>query len=102
MKKIYKIYFDFDNNKKQKLLHQYFFNKFKKYEKRCKVIYVNKIFELDKLSLILSNKKKSFDLKIISFIDLQDFINEIQNDVLFYVKEKNKKIKINSDILPKI
>ena len=70
------------------------------YKKRIKVIYENKICNLNiikKWSIINSPK----DLKIISFVDLQYLNLMFENTGILHAKEINRAIKINSDILPK-
>ena len=99
MEKIYKL--SYKDNKNTNIIMNYFINK---YKKRCKVIYLNKIHELDKIDkfpLLLFNNNDSIKFKILSFVDLQDFKTEMENSNLLDIKEKYRSIKINSDILPK-
>ena len=99
MEKIYKL--SYKDNKNTNIIMNYFINK---YKKRCKVIYLNKIYELDKIDkfpLLLFNNNDSIKFKILSFVDLQDFKTEMENSNLLDIKEKYRSIKINSDILPK-
>ena len=99
MEKIYKL--SYKDNKNANIIMNYFINK---YKKRCKVIYLNKIYELDKIDkfpLLLFNNNDSIKFKILSFVDLQDFKTEMENSNLLDIKEKYRSIKINSDILPK-
>ena len=69
------------------------------YNKRTKVIYENKIYNLNiikKWQIINSFIK----FKIISFVDLQDLKLKFEDSGILYLEEKNRTIKINSDILP--
>ena len=96
MKKLYK--FDIILRERAIPYFDYFCNK---YKKRCKAIYKNKIYKLDKLHSLYFFENNNIKFTIITFVDLEHFKNEIENCTLFDIQEKKKHIKINSDILPK-
>ena len=108
MKRIYKLsLLSRDIKVDKKLIFKIFINEIKKYKKRCKIICKNKIYEIDKLvTLPLLNFNKnseddSLEFKILSFIDLEEFNNEMQKYLVSDLEEKRKAFKINSDKLQK-
>ena len=71
------------------------------YKKRIKVIYKNQIYNLNIIKKWYSIINIYPKLTIISFVDLQDLILKFENSGILFIKEKNRAIKINSNILPK-